>query len=60
MTTMARTDMPLDLASQAVRGAAHPLVGAAEDDDPLLECIGDPDRDPRAKGGQQGFEPPGG
>src|SRR5512135_2858276 len=41
MATRARTDVPLDLASQAVRGAAHPLVGAAEDDDPLLERIGD-------------------
>src|SRR5512144_3375569 len=41
MTTRARNDAPLDLASQAVRGAAHPLVGAAEDDDPLLELIGD-------------------
>lgn len=41
MSTRARNDAPLDLASQAVRGAAHPLVGAAEDDDPLLERIGD-------------------
>src|SRR5512135_3079359 len=41
MATRARTDAPLDLASQVVRGAAHPLVGAAGDDDPLLELIGD-------------------
>src|SRR5512144_527935 len=41
MTTRARNDAPLDLASQAVRGAAHPLVGAAEDYDPLLELVGD-------------------
>src|SRR5512142_2342873 len=41
MSTRARTDAPLDLASQAMRGAARPLVGAAEDYDPLLERIGD-------------------
>jgi erythromycin esterase-like protein len=41
MTTMARNDVSLDLASRTVRGAAHPLAGAAEDDGPLLELIGD-------------------
>jgi erythromycin esterase-like protein len=41
MTIMARNDVPLDLAVQAVRGAAHSLAGAAEDYDPLLDLIGD-------------------
>ena len=42
MATMSRADDALDgLAIQAVRGSAHPLVGAAEDYDPLLELIGD-------------------
>ncbi len=41
MTTMARSDVADDLALRALRGAAHPLVGEAEDYDPLLELIGE-------------------
>jgi erythromycin esterase-like protein len=41
MTTPVENDRLLKLASQAVRGAAHRLVGAAEDYDPLLALIGD-------------------
>jgi erythromycin esterase-like protein len=41
MTTLSSNDVQLDLASRAVRAASHPLVGAAEDYDRLLELIGE-------------------
>ena len=41
MTTAAPTNLSHDLAVQAVRQAAHPLRGATDDYDPLLELIGD-------------------
>jgi len=41
MTTMPRNDVTDDLAIRSLRGAAHPLVGEADDYDPLLELIGE-------------------
>ena len=41
MTTVTGWGLTEDLAIRALRGAARPLVGAAEDDDPLLELVGD-------------------
>lgn len=41
MRTTARRDVSDDLVIHALRGAASPLVGKAEDYDPLLERIGD-------------------
>jgi len=41
MTTVTGWGPTEDLAIRALRGAARPLVGAAEDDDPLLELVGD-------------------
>jgi erythromycin esterase-like protein len=41
MTPLAKNDIQLDLAKRVVRSAAHPLVGAAEDYDGLVETIGE-------------------
>ena len=41
MNTATLTDLSHDLLIEAVREAAHPLRGAADDYDPLLELIGD-------------------
>ncbi|APW60543.1 erythromycin esterase family protein [Paludisphaera borealis] len=41
MTTMARSDLTDDLTIRALREAAHPLVGEADDYDPLLNLIGE-------------------
>ena len=41
MNTATLTDLPHDLVVEAIRTAAHPLQGAADDYDPLLDLIGD-------------------
>jgi erythromycin esterase-like protein len=39
--TMTKVEVADDLAIQAIRGAAHPLTGAEDDFDPLLERVGE-------------------
>ena len=41
MSNSTLTDFPRDLVVDSVRKAAHPLKGAADDYDPLLDLIGD-------------------
>jgi erythromycin esterase-like protein len=41
MNVSTLTDLPRDLVVDAIRKAAHPLKGATDDYDPLLELIGD-------------------
>src|SRR5271157_2472926 len=41
MNTNTLSDSPRDLVVDSVRKAAHPLQGAADDYDPLLDLIGD-------------------